>query len=85
MASTVAPMKITKPKRSDHSEPACAMPAAITPPTAAPPTLAMEIREFALTRVKPSGSSRGTADARVTVKALEATRQPSAQGKTQAE
>jgi hypothetical protein len=64
----------------DHAGPSWAMPAAIPPPTAAPTTLAIEIRELALTRVKFSGSSRGTADAWVTRNALEATRQPSAAG-----
>ena len=61
------------------------MPAAMPPPTAAPTTLAIEIRELALTRVKFSGSRRGTADAWVTVNALEATRQPSAAGNSHSE
>ena len=52
---------------------------------AAPAMPASEIRELALTRVRPSGSSRGTADARVTPYALEAIRQVSAAGKSQSE
>src|SRR5665811_1581953 len=44
-----------------------------------------EIREFAFTRVKPSGSRRGTADALVTPYAFEATRQPRAAGNNAAE
>ena len=39
------------------------------------------MRELAFTRVKPAGSSRGTAAARVTPYAREATRQPRAAGK----
>jgi hypothetical protein len=49
-------------------------------PTVAPATPAREIRELAVTRVISFGSRRGTADARVTPYALEATRQPSAAG-----
>ena len=60
--------------------PELAISTAMVPPTAAPPTLAIEMRELALTRVKWSGSSRGTADAWVTVNAFEATRQPRATG-----
>ena len=85
MARTVAATKTAKPNRRDHSEPNCAMPAAMPPPTAAPTTLAIEIRELALTRVKFSGSRRGTADAWVTRNALEATRQPSAAGNSHSE
>ena len=45
-----------------------------------PTSPASEIRALALTRVKPRGSSRGTAAARVTPYALEATSTPSAAG-----
>jgi len=48
--------------------------------TAAPITAAMDRREFAVTNCTPSGSSLGTAAARVTTKALDATRQPNAAG-----
>ena len=85
IASTVAPMKTAKPNRSDQAQPSWAMPAAMPPPIAAPATLAIEIRELALTSVKPSGSSRGTAEAWVTRNALEATRQPSAAGNSHSE
>ena len=40
------------------------------------------MRELAFTRLRPSGSTRGTAAARVTPYALDATRQPSAAGKS---
>ncbi len=43
------------------------------------------MRELALTSVSPSGSSRGTADARVTPYALEAIRQVRAAGNSQAD
>ena len=81
----VAAMKMRNPNRSDHSWPTWAMATARPPPIAAPKTLAIEIRELASTRVKLSGSRRGTADAWVTVNDLEATRQPSAAGKSQRE
>ena len=85
MANTVAVMNTANPNRSDHCGPAWEIATAMPPPIAAPPTFAIEIRELALTRVKPSGSRRGTAEAWVTVKALEATRQPSAAGKSSSE
>ena len=47
---------------------------------AAPATALSEMRELALTRLSLSGSTRGTAAARVTPYALDATRQPSAAG-----
>ncbi len=52
------------------------------PRSAAPATELSEIRELALTRLSRSGSTRGTAAARVTPYALDATRQPSAAGKS---
>ena len=51
--------------------------------TAAPTMPDSEIRPLALTRVKSRGSSRGTAAARVTPYALDATSTPSAAGKSQ--
>ena len=71
-----------KARRSDQSGPTRLSAAASAPPAAAPPTPASEMRELALTRVKPVGSSRGTAAARVTPYAREATRQPRAAGKS---
>src|SRR6266545_3239817 len=54
-------------------------------PMVAPATPASEIREFAVTRVISLGSRRGTAEARVTPYALDATRQPRAAGYSHAE
>src|SRR6476660_9107903 len=71
--------------RSDHSGPTLAAAPARPPPTAMPATPARALRELALTRLNPGGSSRGTAEARVTPYALDATRQPSAAGKSQAD
>ncbi len=52
---------------------------------AAPATDASEIREFAFTRLSCSGSTRGTAAARVTPYALDATRTPRAAGNSATE
>jgi len=46
-------------------------------------TPASDWRELALTRLNPAGSRRGTADARVTLYAREATRQPRTAGNSQ--
>ena len=53
------------------------------PRRAAPTMPASEMRALALTRVRPSGSRRGTAAARVTPYALDATSTPSAAGNSQ--
>jgi len=51
--------------------------------TAAPTIPASESRALALTRVRSRGTSRGTAAARATPYALDATSTPSAAGKSQ--
>ena len=55
------------------------------PDSPAPTTPASETRALALTSVRSGGSRRGTAAARVTPYALEATRQPSAAGNSQSD
>src|SRR5215210_7230805 len=85
IAQMVASTNTTKPYRSAHSGPAVASTPAIGAESVAPTTPAREVRALALTSGRLSGARRGTAAARVTPYALDATSTPSAAAKTIAE
>ena len=65
MAWTVPTTKTTNATRSAQAGPASIATPPSAPPMSAPTTPAIDTREFALTRVVPGGSRRGTAAARV--------------------
>ena len=80
IACTVAAAYARKASRSGQSEPISAKATPIGAATATPTTAAIDTREFAVTSATPSSSSRATAAARVTTKALDPTRHPKAAG-----
>ncbi len=83
--SMTPPAYTSAPNRKDHSAPTVASSPAIGPMMTAPEIAAIESRELTLTSVSSGGSSRGTAEARVTPYALDAIRQVRAAGKSQGE
>jgi hypothetical protein len=58
---------MAKAYRRHHSGPIAEAAAAIGAETATPTTPAIDIRAFTVTRLRPFGSSRGAAAARVTL------------------